>query len=177
MKLDIRSFAAAAVLAAAVVGARPAAAQKTTAPASTAAATAAAAAAPAPATAAPTAPKNFVVIVNSANPVQALSRDQLSKLFLKKTPRWPGGREALPVDLAGRTVVRSSFSEAVHRKSVVAINSYWRQQIYAGRDVPPPAMRSERDVVEFVRSTPDAIGYVSTQAELGRSIKIVTVQH
>ena len=130
----------------------------------------------APAPAAPAATQGFVVIVNSANPVQALTRDQLSKLFLKKTARWQTGREVLPVDLAGRTEARMAFSEFVHRKSVLSINSYWQQQIYSGRDVPPPAMRSERDVVEFVRNSPDAVGYVSSRAELGRSIKVLTVQ-
>lgn len=120
---------------------------------------------------------SYVVIVNSANPVDTLTRDQISRIFLKKTTRWQSGHETMPVDLAGRADVRMTFSKAVHQKSAVAINSYWQQQIFAGKDVPPPAMRSERDVVEFVRNTPDAIGYVSANTELGRSIKIVTVQN
>ena len=157
MNRSVRAFAALALAAAATFGPRPVQAQAST--------------------STPPGSQPFIVIVNSANPVESVTRDQLSKLFLKKTVRWQTGRDAMPVDLAGRTEVRISFSQFVHHKSVVSVNSYWQQQIFAGKDVPPPAMRSERDVVEFVRNTPDAVGYVSSSAELGRNIKIVSVQN
>lgn len=118
----------------------------------------------------------FVVIVSEASPVRALSRDQLSKLFLKKSTKLPGGRDAVPVDLDVRSPVRAAFSGAVHQKPVAAINSYWQQQIFAGKEVPPRALSSESAIVAFVRDNPNAVGYVSGSVELGGGVRVVRVE-
>jgi len=34
--------------------------------------------------------------------------------------------------------IRVAFSKSVHGKSVGAVRAFWQQQIFSGRDVPPP---------------------------------------
>ena len=118
----------------------------------------------------------FVIIVSENSPLRTATRQQLSNLFLKKTTTLPGGREAMPVDLNGRKEARIAFSQAVHKKSVVAIQNYWQQQIFAGKEIPPPAMELESDVVTFVRDNPDAVGYVSASVTLGRGVRVVRLE-
>ena len=118
----------------------------------------------------------FVVIVGDASPVRSVKREQLSRIFLKKETRLPGGGDAVPVDLDARSPVRSEFVGAVHRKSVAAINSYWHTLIFAGRQVPPRTVATEREVVAFVRDTPGAVGYVSSGFELGRGVRVVRLE-
>jgi hypothetical protein len=60
-------------------------------------------------------------------------------------------------------------------KSVSSIKAYWQQQIFSGRDVPPPEKQSEAEVLEFVRSNATAIGYVSPVAVLPRGVRVLTV--
>jgi ABC-type phosphate transport system substrate-binding protein len=55
------------------------------------------------------------------------------------------------------------------------VKSYWQQQIFSGRDVPPPEKQTENDVVAFVRSNPGAIGYVSKGVDIGRGVKALSV--
>ena len=61
-------------------------------------------------------------------------------------------------------------------KSVSAVKSYWQQQIFSGRGVPPTERSTDSEVLAYVRSNPNAIGYVSSAAALGGSVKVVTVR-
>ena len=106
-------------------------------------------------------PAAFKVIVNPANPTSALARAELSRIFLKRLDHWEHGIKVLPIDLPVTAEVRESFSQAVHGRRASAIKSYWQQQIYSGRGVPPPEGGSEEEVVAYVRANPGAIGYVS----------------
>ena len=117
----------------------------------------------------------FRVVVNAANPVTTLSRDQVSRLFLKKVTTWSSGRPVMLVDQAESSPVRREFTKTVHRKEVSSVKSYWQTMIFAGRAVPPSEKPSDADVISFVSANPNAIGYVSAEAPLGPGLRVVTV--
>jgi ABC-type phosphate transport system substrate-binding protein len=113
--------------------------------------------------------QGFVVVVNAAGPA-SLSKDDVSKIFQKKNA------QLTPVDQDKSAKVRDAFSKAVLGRPVSAMTSYWQQQIFAGKDVPPTEKSSDADVLAFVRSNPKGIGYVATGTDLGAGVKAVTVQ-
>jgi ABC-type phosphate transport system substrate-binding protein len=119
--------------------------------------------------------QEFALVVNSANPVTSISKDEVAKLFLKKQVTWQSGDPAAPVELPPSAKVREAFVQTVLGKSLSQVRSYWQQQIFSGRDVPPPEKPSEDDVLAFVRANPGAIGYVTRGASLGRGVKVVTL--
>lgn len=116
----------------------------------------------------------FQLIVHPANPVTTLSRDQVSRIFLKKVTEWDRGQRVAAVDQTEQSQVRATFSQAIHRRSVAQIRSYWHQQVFSGKDVPLPEKASDGDVLAFVQSNPNAIGYISTDTTSTR-VKVVTV--
>jgi len=118
---------------------------------------------------------DFKVIAHSTNPESSMSRQDLSRIFLKKTTKWPDGRKATPVDLPAGSATRASFSKAVHKKSVDAIKAYWKQMLFSGREVPPSERASVQDVVDYVQSTPGAVGYVSSTAAVDKC-KVLAVR-
>lgn len=113
--------------------------------------------------------QGFVVIVNSADAASTLSKSEVSNIFLKKSSK------LVPVDQAKNSSIREAFTKAVHGRPTAAIQSYWQQQIFAGKDVPPAEKASDADVVAFVKATPGSIGYVSDKAELGSGVKAITI--
>ena len=117
----------------------------------------------------------YQVVVNSGSSVSTISKSDLSKIFQKKSRSLPDGTDAVPVDLDSGSSVRAAFSDEVHGRGVSAIESYWQQQIFAGKDVPPEAKASDAEVIAFVSSTPGAIGYVSAGASLGSGVKAIAV--
>ena len=106
------------------------------------------------------------VIVHPSNPQAATSRDFVADAFLKKATRWPHGEPILAVDLHSDSPIRRRFSEAILKRSIGAVRSYWQQRIFSGRDVPPPELDTEESVVGYVAKYPGAVGYVSTSTKL-----------
>jgi ABC-type phosphate transport system substrate-binding protein len=117
--------------------------------------------------------KSYKVIVNPSNRLTSISYENVSRIFLKKTTKFPNGLSASPVDLPGNSVVREHFSLDVHGKPASAVEVYWQQLIFSGRDI-PPVQKNEKGVLDFVRSNEDAIGYVAATADTS-GVKVVLV--
>lgn len=98
-----------------------------------------------------------------------MTKEQASKLFLKKVTKWDNGHPVLPVDLGAASAVRETFSREVHGKTVTAIKSYWQQKIFSGRDVPPPEKQSDAEVLAYAQANVDAIGYISENSRAGNT--------
>ena len=118
--------------------------------------------------------EGFQVVVNAANPISSVPKDQLSRIFMKKTQKWENGQAIAPVDLDQASPVRAAFSKTVHGKPVSAVASYWQQQIFAGRDVPPAEKASDTAVIAFVKANAGAVGYVSGNAP--PEVKVLAVE-
>ena len=119
--------------------------------------------------------QSYVVVVNAANPVSAVSKTMLNDVFLKRAVRFEDGQPAAPVNLERTSATRDAFSRAVHGKGTATVEAYWQGQIFAGNETPPPTRASDAEVLAFVRGKPSAIGYVSAGAALGSDVKVVKV--
>jgi ABC-type phosphate transport system substrate-binding protein len=108
---------------------------------------------------------SFKLVANPSVPVSSLTRAAASKAFLKKTEKWPDGTAVVPIDQARGSSTRESFCREVHDRSTAMIDAFWQKQVYSGRGTPPLTKGSDREVIEFVRSVPGAIGYVSANAD------------
>jgi hypothetical protein len=117
--------------------------------------------------------RGYKVIVNASNPVSSMSRDDLSRIFLKKSTRFPDGRSTAPVDLPMNSSIRENFSKDIHGKSASAVDAYWQQQIFSGKDI-PPAQKNEGAALDFVRSNGNGIAYVSAEADT-EGVRIITI--
>jgi ABC-type phosphate transport system substrate-binding protein len=118
--------------------------------------------------------QSYKVIVNSSNTVTSLSKSDVADMFMKKSAKWSNGEKIVPVDQKSNSSVRNSFSTEVVGKSVGAIKSYWQQYVFAGKGTPPVEKNSDQDIIEFVKSNPGAIGYVSSSANTD-GVKVLTI--
>jgi ABC-type phosphate transport system substrate-binding protein len=119
-------------------------------------------------------PAGVRVIVNPANRETSVSREHLSKLFLRKQTSWPSGGAVDPVDQRATSAAREKFVQWAHHKSASALAYYWQQQVFSGRGSPPPEKSGDADVVEYVAQNPGAVGYVSPGAKLA-GVKLLAV--
>ncbi len=121
--------------------------------------------------------QKYVVVVNPRNPVVRLNATQISRIYLGKLQAWDINGEiqpVAPVDQHADSPLRAAFCQNVLRKSVSETASYWRQELYAGRNVPPPE-QSEAEALQTVRTVVGAIAYVSDKADL-KGVKVVSIQ-
>ena len=115
----------------------------------------------------------YRIIVNPSNPTTALTKAQVSSLFLRKTVSWDDGRPAAPVDQTDASV-REAFARDVLGMSATSAFAQAQQAAASGRGEPPVSVASDREVLAFVRLKPGAIGYVSASAPV-QGVKVLAV--
>lgn len=113
------------------------------------------------------------VIVHTDNAVEAMTAAEVTKLFLKQVTKFPGGSAATPVDQKG--AVRTAFAKVILGRPAAAVDTYWQQQVFSGKDVPPTSKSSDDEVIAFVKANPGAIGYVSAGAAPA-GVKVVAIK-
>jgi len=116
-----------------------------------------------------------VVVVNPKNTISALTPEQASNLFLKKTSEFPGGDSmtiAVPVDLPAGNVVRDEFYNKMAKKNYAQVKAYWAKLLFTGMRTPPKELFSAEDVKKFIATTSGAIGYIDKNA-VDSSVKVV----
>ena len=119
--------------------------------------------------------QGYQVIVNAANSASTLPKGEVAALFLKQVTTWPDGTPVVAVDLDGKSSIRNAFSRAVLGRSASAVNSYWQQQVFNGKAVPPTQRSSEAEIVAFVRDNSSAIGYVAASTKLPKEVRALTI--
>jgi ABC-type phosphate transport system substrate-binding protein len=119
--------------------------------------------------------QEFVIIAHPSIAMSSLTTDQASGLFLKRITRWEDNSPVVPVDLDESSKTRQAFTRVIHRKTVYLIKTYWQQQIFSGREVPPAEKPNEAEVIAFVRSTPGAVAYVSANAPV-QGLKVLSLR-
>jgi ABC-type phosphate transport system substrate-binding protein len=116
------------------------------------------------------------VIVNSENPIHTMDRKFLSEVFLKKMTRWSDDTAIQPVDLEPESPVREEFSQRILKRSVQAVRNYWQRLLFSGRNIPPPELKSDDEVIRFVSESKGGIGYVSSSATVRGGIKVINIK-
>jgi ABC-type phosphate transport system substrate-binding protein len=117
----------------------------------------------------------YKIIVNPKNPVTSIDRDTLRNMFLKKRVVWGDGETIRPIDLSTKFPVREQFGRTVLKKTPAQLKTYWTQQIFSGKGVPPPEASSPADVIKYVAAYPGAVGYVPVDVVL-HDAKVVEVK-
>jgi hypothetical protein len=79
------------------------------------------------------------------------------------------------VDQSLTSPIRGSFCNAILGQGTLSVQQYWRQQVFSGREQPPPVRLSDAEVLAFLNETPGAVGYVSGKTPIGPGVRVVQV--
>ncbi len=121
-----------------------------------------------------TAHAGFVIVANSDSGLNEMSVAELKKVYLKKIPTLPNGKSATVVGLT-KGNARDEFLKTVLRKSESNLNSYWSRLMFSGRADSPRLFKTNSEVLDYIRSTPGAIGFVDSNVNLGDNITSITL--
>lgn len=98
---------------------------------------------------------DLYIITNSG--INVMPSD-VREIFLGEK-QFSGSAKLVPVDNAA---AQERFLSKVMNMSVTAYNASWTKKSFRDGLTPPALKSSDAEVIEFVRRTPGAIGYVSS---------------
>ena len=106
------------------------------------------------------------VIVNPSVPDTVLEPADLRAIYAGRKTAWnDGSRIKLAVLRTGKC--HETFLARFLRKTPSQFLVYWRKRIFAGHGRAPKIMESESKMLEYVRSTKGAIGYLCREPVKG----------
>lgn len=114
----------------------------------------------------------IVIIVHPDNPIESLSDEQASNLFLGKTKTFPNGQTAVPIDQEPGNDARTMFAEKVLKRNESQIKAYWSRLIFTGKGKPPKMVEDGEEMIGLISMNPSLIGYVEKD-EVDDSVKVV----
>lgn len=113
-----------------------------------------------------------VVVMSSKSPVDSLSKDQVSQIFLAKSNSLPGGAQATPIDQDEGAKTREEFYKKVTGRDAAQLKSYWSQLMFTGKAQRPKHVAGDDAVKKAVAASPGTIGYIDAGAQ-DASVKVV----
>ena len=116
------------------------------------------------------------IIVNKDNNIDQVTKEQVYRLFLKKTKRFQNGIVALPYAREEETKIRMQFNKLVLERSEQQLRYYWARKMFSGGEHPPGIIVSEQEVIDIVSEDISAISYVSDRPSIDK-VKVVLEIH
>lgn len=111
-----------------------------------------------------------VVVIANPN-VADLDANQLSRIYTGRVIQVQGVN-VVPVNLTSGHDLRSNFMQKVLQQEEDKYLAYWVVRRSIGRGVPPRELDSVQELLDFVRTTPGAIGYIH-QENLVADVKVL----
>ena len=103
------------------------------------------------------------VIVHPSNS-DAISQGDISKIYLGKIKKFPGGKQALPLDKSEGEALRVQFLDKVVKKSEQQMKSYWSRLIFTGKGAPPKQYFDDAEIIEVILEDDEAVGYIDSSS-------------
>lgn len=114
----------------------------------------------------------LVVILHPAVPIDKLSREEVARIFMKKSKTLPNGQEVIPLSQSSRSEVNERFFLAVTGQQKMQRDAYWARLLFTGAARPPEDVKNDKNVKKRVASDRRHIGYINA-ANIDKTVKVV----
>ena len=113
---------------------------------------------------------SLMVVANLDTP--SLDEDTLQKVYLGKVVE-VDGHPITPVNLAKGSTLRNAFMQRYLTQDEEKFTAYWTVRRYIGKGTPPREFATIEQQLQFLQSTPGAIGYVDDSIELRQGLRML----
>jgi ABC-type phosphate transport system substrate-binding protein len=104
-----------------------------------------------------------VVIRHPSVNGQELSRDSLVRIYAMKKRAWNDGSPITVYILSKNSQAHRSFVTGQLKMQPFHLNRLWNRMIFSGVGTPPIELSSQTEMLNKIRNTPGAIGYVDKE--------------
>lgn len=115
-----------------------------------------------------------IVIANEDVPVGSLSDSDLKNIYLGKKTFWNSDVK-ITLTVLKEGGVHESFLKDYVGKTPEQFKNYWNKILFTGAGTPPTPFSSEADLVDYVKKTRGAIGYIDSQTS-HQGVRVIDIR-
>lgn len=117
---------------------------------------------------------SFSIIANNSVAQNEISASEVKEVYLGNKGTWNDGA-AINVSMIANQVVLGEFLGQFVDMPYRMFDLHWKQTVFSGKAVQPKKAANDAEIVQYVSSTPGAIGFVKS-ADEAKGVKILTVK-
>lgn len=121
-----------------------------------------------------TAIAQVAIVANKSVEIKDISIQEIIDIFSLEVIQWKNGREITPIEIKGNDATKSIFYDFLGRSSSDIKRDRLRI-ILAGEATPPLVFDTAEEVLDNIRTTPGAIGYVPGEIIPPESVHILLI--
>ena len=122
----------------------------------------------------PASSQQIKIVGHLDGPPAQLDSKELRSIFKAQKQWWDNDTKISIVLLKSSVPISGTIADKVFAMTKNEVKTYWIQIVFRGKAATPKHLDSEGAVVDYVASTPGAIGVVSADTDIG-SLKIIPV--
>ena len=116
---------------------------------------------------------DIAVIVHPENR-SVINQDMIQNLFMGRSHHFSNGAKATPVNQQDNSSIRKEFELKALGRADYQMKQYWSKLIFTGKAIPPATLNNDQDIIEFVSTNKDAIGYINAQTS-SPGVKVIKI--
>ncbi|WP_158660999.1 hypothetical protein [Thiomicrorhabdus sp. Milos-T2] len=116
-----------------------------------------------------------VVVVNSQVQIDTISAKSLGRIYAMQVKHWPDGHPIKVYTYSTQKELYRHFMISQVKMQPHQLERLWSRLIFTGTGRVPVVVGNEKEMLQKVRMTPGAIGYVETEESL-TGVKALTVE-
>jgi|GEM_PF-6903112 len=114
------------------------------------------------------------IVTHSSVDISELDTQKLIDIFVLETKNWSDGGRITPVELKGKSDIKTAFYDYIGRSSS-EIKRERLRIVLAGDGDPPMPARSSEEALQKISTTPGAIGYLPLQLASNGEVNVIHV--
>jgi ABC-type phosphate transport system substrate-binding protein len=115
------------------------------------------------------------LIANPAVVNASLTDQEVQNIYLGKKTQWDDGK-SITVVTTGNDLLHEAFLKRFIKKTPSQFRIFWKKMEFTGTGTTPNEIATEDAVIEFVKKTEGAMGYVSSEKAAASGCKVLTQQ-
>ena len=115
------------------------------------------------------------IIVNTDVSISTIDRNRARLIFTMRINQWPNQQPVAVFVLPDDTPLHQAFTKSALGVFAYQLRQTWDRQVFSGTGQAPMQVTSEAEMIERVRQTPGAIGYIAHATSVS-GIRVVEVE-
>lgn len=112
------------------------------------------------------------VVVNINNPVNTITKKELSMLFLARHFTFSTGARATILNITDKDPLKSEFYQKITGLPLKKIRNKWAAVVFSGQAEFPKEFETAQGVINSIRENKNAIGYLDA-ADVTNEVKVI----